>query len=396
MLRVRSCCGQGQYYQPGPFLKGLGVVGLVMLVFFFGTEARANPLLLVDMKTTEVLMEQDAGQPWYPASLVKMATAFVTFRAIDNDRVSLDTPVTISARAAAVPPGKSGLRVETSITMQDALNLLIVKSANDVAIAIAETVSGTVENFVAEMNETARVLGMSATNFANPHGLFDKAQVTSARDMAVLTLAIWQYFPQYGDLFATSLVRLGEKNLRSNNNLLTEFAGTTGMKTGFICSAGLNLVATVERGGRQFLAVVLGASSARERGELAAKLVVEHLNGTRRGTGKSVASIRNEPGMLPVDMRPRVCGPQAQAYLAERNAEFPMGLDGQPSFLTAEIEERSYQVVPLGRIRVVPWPRPRPASAPRMPHQVALEIVPTSVPGGVVPLPRPRPHGQVH
>ncbi len=372
-------------------------IAILSLALFLVGNARANPLLLVDMQTSEVLMAQDAGRPWYPASLAKLATAFVTFQAIEEGRVTLDTPVTISARAAAAPPGKSGLRVETAISMQDALNLLIVKSANDVAIAIAETVSGSVESFVADMNESAQGLGLSGTRFTNPHGLFDAGQVTSARDIAVLSLAIRLHYPQYASIFATSVVRLGEKNLRSNNNLLTEFAGTSGMKTGFVCSAGLNMVATVERNGRKFLAVVLGASSARERGQLAAKMVVDYLSGAVRGSGQGLAGIGNENGFAPVDMRPRLCGAQAQAYKAERDAAFPFGIEGQPSFLTDEIAERSYTVVPLGRIRVVTLPRPRPTIAPQLRQSVPLEFVPTSQVGETaVPLPRPRPQGRDH
>ena len=385
---------EARWRQMGHWL--VQAIALVWLAFFPLGITKANPLLLVDMRTSEVLVAQDAGLPWYPASLVKLATAFVTFRAIENGRVSLTTPVIISARAAAAPPGKAGLRAETAITMQDALNLLIVKSANDVAIAIAETVSGSVDNFVGEMNEAARVLGLGATNFTNPHGLFDAGQVSSARDMAVLSLAIRQHYPRYASIFATSVVRLGEKNLRSNNNLLTEFAGTSGMKTGFICSAGLNMVATVERNGRQFLAVVLGASSARERGELAAKMVVDYLSGTVGGSGQRLAGIGNETGLAPVDMRPRVCGAQAQTYVAERNAAFPFGINGEPSFLADEIAERSYTVNPLGRIRVVTLPRPRPAIAPRLRQSVPLEFVPTSQVAQSVPLPRPRPHGRVN
>ncbi|HHG90032.1 MAG TPA: D-alanyl-D-alanine carboxypeptidase, partial [Devosia sp.] len=190
-------------------------IAMLSLALFLVGNARANPLLLVDMQTSEVLMAQDAGRPWYPASLVKLATAFVTFRAIENGQLSLNTPVIISGRAAAAPPGKSGLAAETAISMEDALNLLIVKSANDVAIAIAESVSGSVENFVVEMNEAAGALGMTGTRFANPHGLFDANQVTTARDMAVLSLAIRRHYPQYGGIFATSVVRIGEKSLRS-------------------------------------------------------------------------------------------------------------------------------------------------------------------------------------
>ncbi|MCF6326251.1 MAG: D-alanyl-D-alanine carboxypeptidase, partial [Devosiaceae bacterium] len=237
----------------------------------------ANPQLLVDMETGEVLFEQEAGQPWYPASLTKLTTALVVFNAIENGRINLETPVGISALAARTPGGKSGIAQGRAVKMGDALNLLIVKSANDIAVAIAQTVSGSVENFVVEMNRTAQNLGMSATRFANPHGLSNANQITSARDLAILTLAIRSKFPQYSALFATSVVEVNGNALESRNNLLTDFAGTNGMKTGYICAAGMNIVASVERSGRKLLAVVLGASSERERAELVGQMIVQYL-----------------------------------------------------------------------------------------------------------------------
>ena len=241
--------------------------------------AAATPRLLVDMRSGEVLFAEDAGLSWHPASLTKLMTAYVTFEAIAAGRVTLDTPVIVSARALREPPSKVGLPVDTALTLRDALYLLIVKSANDIAIAVAETVSGSVEQFVYEMNMTATALGMSATHYVNPNGLHDTQQVTSARDLAVLALNIRARYPQYDNLFATEAVRLGKAVLESNNNLLTQFAGTTGMKTGYVCSSGLNMVATAERNGRNLMAVVLGASSGRERGEIAAQLMLDGFAG---------------------------------------------------------------------------------------------------------------------
>ncbi len=365
-----------------------------MLLVWLGLlqfSAAANPQLLVDMDNGEVLYEREAGQPWHPASLTKLATAIVVFNAIDNGDLDLETPVIISARARSAPPSRSGLARDTAITMADALNLLIVKSANDVAIAIAETVSGSVEEFVGEMNDIARVLGMTATRFVNPHGLHDPRQVTTARDLALLTLAIRRHFSQYGNIFSTSVVRLGEVRLRTHNNLLTEFFGTDGMKTGFVCSAGLNIVATIERTGRRLMAIVLGASSARERGEMAGKLFSDFLSGRIRGTGLHVSALANDSGAAPVDMRPRVCGAEAKEYVAQRERDFPYGLNGQDSFLTDDIAPRIYQARPLGRLRDVPLPRPRPSFAPLLRGAVQLEMIETRA-VSPVPLPRPRPH----
>ena len=296
-------------------------------------------------------MTQDAGQPWHPASLTKLMTAYVTFEQIQAGRVSLDTPVILSRKAVAQEPSKSGLPVDSALNMKDALYVMLVKSANDVAMAIAETVGGDEAGFVDLMNDAARRMGLTATHYANPNGLDNPAQVTSARDLAVLSLYIRQNFPQYLPIFGTEMVQLGKAQLESENQLLTKFNGTTGMKTGFICASGLNMVATVERNGRRLMAVVLGASSARERNERAAELVLSGFSGEARSTGQALLSLTNKVGAEPVNMRPLICGKDAAAYVKAQEAAFPMGMKGQPSYLTDVIAANSYVATNMGRIR---------------------------------------------
>lgn len=338
---------------------------LVALLIGFAavTPAQAVPMLLVDMQTGEVLYNEDGGQPWHPASLTKLMTAYVTFAAIQQGRISLDTPITISQNAWNQAPSKSGLDVGSAITLQDALYILVVKSANDIAVAIAEAVSGSVPAFVGEMNAMAQAMGLTATHYVNPHGLHHEDQVTSARDLAVLALYIRRDFPQYLPMFGTEAVTLGKAKLESNNGLLQHFEGTTGMKTGYVCASGLNIVATVERQGRSMLAVVLGGSSARERNELTAELFLRGLSGAVSGTGMSVLQLRNIEAE-PVNMRPLICGKEAKKYVAQREAAFPLGLKGQPSYLNDEIEGAVYKATDLGILRDVPLPRPRPSYAP--------------------------------
>jgi D-alanyl-D-alanine carboxypeptidase len=174
--------------------------------------------------------------------------------------------------------------------MKDALYVMLVKSANDVAMAIAETVGGSEAGFVAKMNDAASRMGLTATHFANPNGLDNPEQRMSARDLAVLALYIRQSFPQYDPIFRTEAVQLGNKTLESENKLLTSFAGTTGMKTGFVCASGFNVVATATRGGRTLIAVVLGALSGAERTVKAAQLLDEGF-GKWGGIGYDVASL---------------------------------------------------------------------------------------------------------
>ena len=285
----------------------------------------------------------------------------------------------------------------STLTMQDALYVMVVKSANDIAMAIAETVGGSEAGFVAKMNDAAARMGLTASHFANPNGLDDPTQVMSARDLAVLALYIQQSFPQYMPMFGTSAVQLGKTRLESQNDLLTSFAGTTGMKTGYVCSSGLNMVVTVDRGGRKLLAVVLGGQSARERNQRAAELILKGLGGGATPTGRTVLTLGNSPGVPPVDMRPQICGKQAKAYAAAQQAAFPMGMKGQPSYLTDVVPPRAYVATDLGRIAVgVNLPRPRPAHlpqfvAPSTEAALAVDLRPGLAARSAVPFPLPRP-----
>jgi D-alanyl-D-alanine carboxypeptidase len=380
-----------------PLLRRLVLI-LVVALASLGP-ARANPMLLVDMDTLDVLYAQEAGQPWHPASLTKMMTAYVTFEAIANGSITLDTPVVLSKNAINQAPSKSGLPVGSALTLQDALYVMIVKSANDVAMAIAETVGGSEAGFVVKMNDVAARMGLTASHFTNPNGLHDPAQVTSARDLALLSLYIRQNFPQYMPMFGTEVVQLGKAALESNNELLTKFAGTTGMKTGYVCASGLNMVVTVERNGRKLLAVVLGGSSARDRNERAAELLLKGLSGAATANGQSVLTLANSPGAAPVDMRPLICGKDAKAYVATQEAAFPMGLKGQPTYLTDTVPATSYVATDLGRLAVgVSLPRPRPAhlpvfTAPVTEASLGGDLRPgVSVTDGAIPYPRPRPN----
>ncbi len=173
-----------------PFVRRLRAVLALVLCLAAVVPAYANPMLLVDLRTGEVLYDEEGGQPWHPASLTKLMSAYVAFAAIEQGRISLDTSITISRNAWNQAPSKSGLAIGSAITLRDALYILVVKSANDIAVAVAEAVSGSVPDFVDEMNAMAAAMGLSATHFVNPHGLHHEDQVTSARDLAVLALYI--------------------------------------------------------------------------------------------------------------------------------------------------------------------------------------------------------------
>jgi D-alanyl-D-alanine carboxypeptidase len=350
--------------QAARFARRLAI-GLALLASMV-VPASAIPMLLVDAKTLQVLYAEDAGQPWHPASVTKLMTAYLAFAAIKDGRVTLDTPVTISQHAWNQAPAKSGLEVGESVSLRDALYIMLVKSANDMAVAVAETVAGNEKAFVAQMNLMAQQMGMTATHYDNSNGLKSPGQISTARDLAIVALYIQRDYPEYMPIFQTQNVQLGAHKLETSNTMLEHFAGLTGMKTGYICQSGLNIVATVERDGRSLLAVVLGASSARERNELTAQMFLRGLSGALTPTGQNVVDLK-DLDTPPVDMGPLICGKKAKAYVKQRMADFPMGLKGKPSYLTDKIAGPTYVATELSKVvEDVPLPRPRPDVSPRV------------------------------
>ncbi len=200
-------------------------------------------------------------------------TAYVTLRAVKEGRLTLDTPLTVSANAAAQAPVKMGFPAGTMVTVDNALKMLMVKSANDMAVVLAEGVAGSIENFADQMNANARRLGMTQSSFVNPNGLPADDQISSARDLAMLARALIREMPEYDYYWHLPGIRMGKKVQRNYNTLIGRYPGADGMKTGFICASGFNLVASATRDGKRLIAVVLGAPSsagARHEGRAAA------------------------------------------------------------------------------------------------------------------------------
>jgi D-alanyl-D-alanine carboxypeptidase len=254
-----------------------GVAALVIFVH----RAEAGPALLTEPATGLVLYAEDADQPWRPASLTKLMTAYLAFEAIRDGMLSPEDTVISSELSHSQPPSKLGLPVGQQLSVDLAIKALIVKSANDVAIMLAEKIAGSSEAFVETMNRTAKRLGMTNTRFVNPNGLpvfnADESEapeqaVTTARDMALLANMILKEFPQYAPIFAITEVRVGNRLVTTHNGLLKSYDGADGMKTGFVCAAGYNVVASATRNGRQLVAVVLGESSSAARTVRAAGL----------------------------------------------------------------------------------------------------------------------------
>jgi len=229
------------------------------------SQATAAPALLVDADNGNILFAQDATRSWHPASLTKLMTAHLALLAVEAGKMRLSDPVVISPLAAAALPSKSGIPAGNAVRLDEALRIMLVRSANDMAIAIAEAVNGNVETFVSAMNEEAAKLNMSGTNFRNPNGLDADDQVTTARDMAVLALAVSKQHQAYADFFRTPFITLNGKQLANTNELIGKYPGIDGMKTGFTCGSGFNLVASATQNGKRFISVVMGARKKADR-----------------------------------------------------------------------------------------------------------------------------------
>lgn len=223
--------------------------------------------LVINAATGAELHAVNADAPRFPASLTKMMTLYLLFEDVSRGRYSLSTPLTVSANAAAQPPAKIGLKAGSTITVEQAARALAVKSANDVAMAVAENISGSEAAFARKMTAKARSLGLKRTRFVNASGLPDPAQVTTARDMAKLGQLLKRRFPQYASYYRAKSFSYQGRTFRATNNLLGSVAGVDGLKTGYIRLSGYNLVATGSRNGRQLVVVVMGGHSeaARDR-----------------------------------------------------------------------------------------------------------------------------------
>lgn len=252
-----------------------GAAIVAMLLASAAPRAVAAPALLFDAKDGRVLYAEEPDHVWHPASLTKIMTAYMTFEAIKAGKLTMQSRITASELSTQQAPSKVGLPVGATMTVELALQALIVKSANDVAVMLAEAMGGDVDAFAKQMNETAKRLGMKHTHFVNPHGLPSPEQVTTARDLGILSMAVLRDYPEHAALWTQADMRIGRRRLRSHNGLLRTYDGADGLKTGFICDSGYNVVATATREGRRVIAVVLGASSGAARNLRAAGLL-EH------------------------------------------------------------------------------------------------------------------------
>jgi D-alanyl-D-alanine carboxypeptidase len=279
--------------------------------------ARANPLILFDLSNGKILEHQDAFKRWYPASLTKLMTAYVTFRAIAAGEVQLDSPITVTKHSAGEPPSKMGFKPGSVMRLDNALKMMLVKSANDIAMAVGENIGGSQAAFADRMNAEAARLGMTGSHFVNPNGLYTPDQYTTARDLALLVMAIRREFPQYAPWFSIEGLAVGKKAISNYNLLIGRYPGADGMKTGFVCSSGFNMIGSATRNGRTLVAVVLGEKSAVGRAETAARLLDEGFDTPATGSTTIAALPSYGDTLAANDLHDEICKKKTKAEQSE-------------------------------------------------------------------------------
>lgn len=245
--------------------------------------ARTTSSMVIDALTGDIIHSHNADERRYPASLTKLMTLYLTFNALEKGDITFNTQLTTSYKAASQEPSYLGLLKGDTISVKDAILALIVKSANDCAVVLAEGIGGNEKNFVEMMNQTAKKLGMKNTTFKNPNGLHHKDQKSTARDMAILASAVYHHYPEYYEMFSTKNFKFRNHTFRNHNHLLKHFKGADGMKTGYYRRAGYNIITSAQWDDKRVIAVTMGHQTGEKRDLKVADLMKD---GLTKLTGK--------------------------------------------------------------------------------------------------------------
>ncbi len=328
-----------------PFAR-LSAAALVCLLAAAGS-AGAMSTIVVDVATGKVLSQDEASERRYPASTTKLMTAYLAFRAIEAGDAAFDTPVVMTREAAAEAPSKMWYEPGSVMRLDNAIRMIMVKSANDVATAIGQTLAGGSQaRFVEMMNREAERIGMDDTRFINANGLPGPGQRSSAKDLAILGMTIRRDFPLFTDYFSSEAISTGDEIMRNGNDLIGQFAGADGMKTGYICAAGFSVVASATRDGRTLVAAVLGAPSAITRAREAALILEEGFRTDPDTVEVTIDDLPTSTGE-PLDISQEICSPAAQTARAnERELEDKRELAFGSPYMTRL--ERPRAAVPVG------------------------------------------------
>jgi D-alanyl-D-alanine carboxypeptidase len=314
------------------------VVGLALAMASI-TSAEARPKfssVVIDARTGVVLQDEDSNGIRHPASLTKMMTLYILFQDLKAGRVKLSTPLRVSRRAASMAPSKLGLRAGSTITVEQAIKALIIKSANDAAATVGENLArGNESAFAARMTRTARSMGMSRTTFKNASGLPNLAQVTTARDMATLGLRLMRDFPQYYPYFRSTSFVFNGRVIRGHNRLVGRFPGTDGIKTGYVDASGYNLVTSTKRDDRRLVGVVMGARSSGTRNAHMMTIMARAFPKAKAGNTIAALAGSSKGAINPLAKL------KAQASVAPKPAEEDVALEAADKDLLAAAAEEA-------------------------------------------------------
>jgi D-alanyl-D-alanine carboxypeptidase (penicillin-binding protein 5/6) len=248
-----------------------------------------NAAILVDASNGNILYEQESTQAWYPASLTKLMTIYMALDAINTGKIQLQDSISASYNAARQPQSKLGLHVGETITVEEAILALITRSANDAAVALAEYIGGTEESFAVKMTEKAHELGMTDSHFMNATGLPHPWQVSTARDLGLLAWKTIHSFPDYYPYFSAHSFNFRGRELHAINKFTEHYPGAEGMKTGFTCGSGYNLISSASQNGQRLIGVILGGMSSPQRYQLMINMMDAGFSGQYAGIGRSIA-----------------------------------------------------------------------------------------------------------
>ena len=335
----------------------------------YASESGRHAVLVIDANTGRVIYQRAADAARFPASLAKLMTLYLLFEQIEQGRLSLTDKIRFSANAAAQPPSNLEVDEGAEIAVGDAIKALIVKSANDVAVAVAERIAGSEEKFAELMNRKAKELGMTGTEFHNASGLPDPEQVTTARDMITLALRLHDQFPKYYPLFATRTFDWGSETFRNHNTLLFRYEGLEGMKTGYIRASGFNLVASARRGRKHVMAAYFGGQTAALRNAaVRAQLDAAFAKASEKRTRR--------PGPLPVALAKAPAAPPPSARPAPAQPQ-PAPAPPAPELSRAAPPEVNPAPPDLGAptAAAAPVATPLPASRPPVAAVPGVEVV---------------------
>ena len=376
------------------FSKAVGVFAISMSILSQSTvlaSADSNDAaFVIDANNGKVLYAQDADAARYPASLTKMMTLYMLFEAMRSGRVTRDTPMKVSAYAAARPPTKLRLKVGSTLKVEEAILGLVTLSANDASVVIAEHLAGSEARFAAQMTAKARQLGMSRTTFRNANGLPNNEQKTTARDMATLGIALREHFPREFGYFKTKSFNFRGRTINGHNRLVGRIQGVDGIKTGYINASGYNLVSSLLRDNKKIVGVVMGGRTGAARDKQMADLLTKYLAvASTRSSGDLIASRATEPRVTVAAAAPTfsyqppssVPLPRMRETINERIAE-AYGADADAAHAIARIAAAPARPI-VGRAALrAALKAPRPASAPVNALAPSGPIPPGDIPAG--------------